>query len=81
MRLWDSGEWAQIKGRDLAEKLRAAGYKVLGVVNGKPTLQEKINDTELQLLVTNLLRGDVSKTPKPISTGSDEEIKPKKKRR
>jgi len=78
--IWNDNDWANlpIKGSDLAVKLRAAGFKVLGVVNGKPTLQEEINTTELQLIVIKLLRGDVSETPKPIS--STPAFEPKKKR-
>src|SRR5512140_204913 len=58
--IWTDADWASlpIKSSDLVAKLRAAGSKVLGVTNGRPTLQEKINDKELQLLVTKLLRSD-----------------------
>ena len=77
MRLWTDDQWALIKGSDLAAKLSATGYTVLGVTNGKPTLQEEINTIELQILVTKLLRGDASPTPSPIIN----DYKPKKKLR
>lgn len=75
--VWSEDDWASlpIKAGDLAAKLRAAGFKVLGLTNKRPTLQEKINDNELQLLVTKLLRGDASSSPSPISISKPVPVK------
>lgn len=79
--IWTNDEWANlpIRGSELAAKLCAAGFTVLGVTNKKPELQEKINNSELQQLVMKLLRNEASSTPSPIIP-AEEVPRPSKKK-
>lgn len=77
MRYWNEDHWAALpnRGLDLAAKLKAAGYTVLRVINGKPHLQEEISDMQLHSIVQKLLRNEAPPARSPIVS------KPQKKTR